>query len=471
MKEQLEAVRKEITELTKTIKEHLQDGDKATLDMEALEKRLAELQAKMAELQSKWEKQPVRPGVPITEDGEGEIGPRASLKEIRQMEAKGGRFDGIKLIDIWAAQHFAKRMAGNLGAIYGDEFVRRSKGFLTLASEAENELNRALKAMASGTAGAGAEFVGTGYVEQIWEDFYQATRIGSLFAPYWPMRHPTEEFPLPLGSVTFRKGTANVATTATDLTTDNVGLDASNELVGEVDASYNLDEDAFIDFVAHLRETLTRNAAENLDNILLNADNTNADGNINSDGAAPAGDERYLIGWDGLRHYPFVDYTTVEINQAGAPTYDMYINLLKAMGKYGLDMGNVVFIMDNATYFESLKIDELITVDKFGPQATILTGQLAAIAGVPIVASGELPKTQANGKVSTTSTDNTKGTVLSVHRRMWKVGFMRQMLLEVDRDIQKRQHIFVISFRPGFNCWDGDDRASTIMAGARNITV
>jgi len=64
--------------------------------------------------------------------------------------------------------------------------------------------------------------------------------------------------------------------------------------------------------------------------------------------------------------------------------------------------------------------------------------------------------------------------VTIVHRDMWKLGTRRQLLIEADRDIQKRQHILVVSFRPAFNCYYGataDRSSADHTAGAYDITV
>jgi hypothetical protein len=52
-----------------------------------------------------------------------------------------------------------------------------------------------------------------------------------------------------------------------------------------------------------------------------------------------------------------------------------------------------------------------------------------------------------DGKQSTTAANNNEGQIAIFHRDMWRVGFRRQLLIEIDRNIQKRQFIMVVSFR------------------------
>jgi hypothetical protein len=87
------------------------------------------------------------------------------------------------------------------------------------------------------------------------------------------------------------------------------------------------------------------------------------------------------------------------------------------------------------------------TIDKYGPAATILTGELAKYRGIPVIPSASMALTEADGKLSTTAGSNTKKAIAFYNRNMWRVGFRRGLTIEVDRSIQKRQLIMVVSYR------------------------
>jgi hypothetical protein len=70
-------------------------------------------------------------------------------------------------------------------------------------------------------------------------------------------------------------------------------------------------------------------------------------------------------------------------------------------------------------------LPEVLTVDKFGPQATILSGQLAAVQGIPLVVSQDYDQTDLSGYINYTS-GNTCGQFLVVNRLGWKVGWRRR---------------------------------------------
>lgn len=336
------------------------------------------------------------------------------------------------------------------------------------------ELRAAVKALTETGSGTGDELVPTGMAQQIWDDVHLQAKVMPLFGT--PIRMPTNPFEIPagLGDVTFYKGSENTATTATDTATAKMTLTAY-ELVGEVDWSYSLDEASVLAIMPEVRRVITRNAREYIDKALVNADTTNAaTGNINSDDADPADTQYYLLGFDGLRHLFLVDNTSQGVDFGGvAPTEEKYRSVISKLGKYFADNPkNCAWIMDVDTYLTSLSLDALLTVDKIGNDATLLTGQLGSLYGAPVIVSEAVPLTEADGKVSATAANNTLGQVILVHRDSWRVGFMRELLIEVDRDVQKRQYILVASFRLAFQCYGSGSRSSqTHTAGGYNIAV
>ena len=150
---------------------------------------------------------------------------------------------------------------------------------------------------------------------------------------------------------------------------------------------------------------------------------------------------------DGIRHQWLVD-NTGQGSAAGAAIDDTKMGTgLKLLGKYGLDYNNCRIVPDAQTYLSMLGMTNVATIDKYGPAATILKGELARYRGIPILPSASHPLGEADGKCSTTAASNTKGSMSIYNRNFWKVGFRRGLTIEVDRSIQKRQLIMVVSFR------------------------
>jgi hypothetical protein len=83
--------------------------------------------------------------------------------------------------------------------------------------------------------------------------------------------------------------------------------------------------------------------------------------------------------------------------------------------------------MDPELGDKAAMLDEVITVDKFGSAATVLTGQLARIGQSPLITSIAMSLTEADGKVSTTAGNNTLGGSQAFNRRGFKVGWRRRI--------------------------------------------
>ena len=327
-------------------------------------------------------------------------------------------------------------------------------------------------AMDSTTAGSGDELVATGEAAALWADINLETHVAGLFTRVDMPTNPFE-IPLQLGNVAWYPGTENTASTETALTTARQTLTA-HELVAEVPWSLTLEEDAVIAMAAEVRSTLVRNAVEVIDDVLLNADTTTQN-NINADGAtiaaSTAGKAHWLVGFDGLLHLPLVDNTGQGNDHAAAPSADMFNEVRGMLGKHGVRPSELAYIADVGTYIKSLGVGEFRTLDKLGPQATLLNGQLAQVDGIPVIVSEQMAKSDADGKVTDGANSNTKGRLLVVNRTQWRLGFRRELMIETTRNIQKRQNIMVVSMRLAFMERTGTRSSATHTALQYNITV
>lgn len=438
-----DALLQSIAELTQTVKDHHASGDQVTIDYEKLAAEVAKQQADLTRQQAE-QNRPVRRGEEVGPDGE-------------QRLAAKGRYEAVDPIDLYLSYKLCKTV----------------QQFSQGPGPSKELVDAVQKAMTSTGAATGDELVPTDMADGLWDDIYAATNVAQLLTPQVMTSDPMD-ISLSLGDATFRKGTQNTATTASDLATAKSIL-TSTELVAEVDWSYTLDEDAIIAMMPGVREVLSRNGAEVLDKFVLNADATNAaTGNINLDDADPADDSYYLTdGQDGIRHQWLVDNTGQQVAGGGAAISDaMMRTMFKLLGKYFKDaQSDVVVVPDYTTYLKGmLALTNVVTVDKIGPQATVLTGQLGAYMGVPIVPSAFHPLGEADGKVSTTAGNNTLGSVSCFNRRMWRLGTRRNLMLEVARDIQKRQFILVASFRPAVGT-RGTRSTNTHTSGILNILL
>lgn len=419
MSEALDSIQKEIAQLSEAIKSV--GNDKATLDYGKLAQAVADLSAKQAAAQ------PNRRGETIGAEG---AQPSETIK--------GGKFDGIKADDLIFANWLMAK-AERHGTQAGVEVRERSKDFKSAVQ----------KALTSTGSGTGDELVPTGLANQLWNDMFLDARVAGAFAT---VQMPTDpwDYPLGLGDVTWRKGTQNTATTVSDPATAK-GTMTSTEQITEIDFTYDLDEDSIVAVLPELRALISRNGGESIDRFIMNADSeTGGTGNVNTDDAAANAADYFMSnGQNGIRRQFIVDNTAQKSALGTAVTDAGMRTLLGLVGKYAGDINNLVYFTDPLTYVSMLGLTNVVTVDKYGPQATVLTGELSKYGGVPIIVTPAMTRTDTDGKWTTTSpaTANVKGNIALCWRPAWRVGYRRSLLVEFDRFIQTRKLVLVASYR------------------------
>ncbi|MCE2465533.1 MAG: phage major capsid protein [Dehalococcoidia bacterium] len=380
----------------------------------------------------------------------------AQHRSPEQAKVPFGKYKGLDLLDLALVRSLLNAQ------------VRQPSGLNPRMLE---EWDLALKnAMDSTTSGSGDELVSTQEAAALWMDVNLETMVLSLFSRVDMPTNPFE-IPLQLGDVNWYPGAENVSPTATALATSKQTLTA-HELVGQVPWSLSLDEDAVIAMAEEVRRSLVRNTAEVIDDLLLNADTT-VTNNINADGAtisaSDAGKGHWLIGFDGLIHQPLVDNPSQANNHGAGVSDDMFNEVRVKLGRYGARPSDLAYITDPNTYIRALSTENFRTLDKLGPNATLLTGQLGAVEGIPVLVSEQMKLADIDGKVTSGSTGTT-GRLLLVNRTQWRVGFRRELSIETERDIQKRQNVMVVSMRLAFAERSGNRATATHTAMQYNIT-
>ncbi|NPV67599.1 MAG: phage major capsid protein [Anaerolineae bacterium] len=240
---------------------------------------------------------------------------------------------------------------------------------------------------------------------------------------------------------------------------------AAKKLALRVGFSAELAEDSLVPVLSMYREQAMRALAAAIDSVILNGDTTTAaTGNINSDNAAPPAGATYLA-FDGLRKLPLVTTTANAISAGGDPTLALLRQARFSMAhRYSVNPRHLAWIVDGGTYAKLLGLSEFLTMDKAGPGATALTGQIGFVDGIPVLVSAEMPLTMADGKVDTTG--NSKGQALCVYRPGWIVGYRRRIAASVDYLPYYDAYQMTATVRLGLARLDND-----VAAVLYNITV
>jgi len=336
----------------------------------------------------------------------------------------------------------------------------------------------AIRAMDSAETGFGLQLIGAQYVGDLWEGARGESRIMATI-PTFEMTDPVAYLPIEADIPEMLLVSESTASNSSNYTTSKSGsnratVTAKKFIIHQM-WSGELEEDSILPFIPFLRRQAEISLAYYGDHTVYNGDTTNAaTGNINLDDADPADTKAYLA-FDGIRHAALVDNTGNAVSQAGAAV--TYAALMGLRGKmvdttYLFDWGHptvnedLIYVADPDTADDINTLDQVLTVDKFGAGATVLTGQVAKIGSHPLIASIAAPKTEADGKVSTTAGNNTLGQVGCYNRRGFVAGWRRRVKIESERIIATDQTRIVHSLRLGLGRYAPSGSAASIEAAA-----
>jgi len=301
--------------------------------------------------------------------------------------------------------------------------------------------------------------VGVQYMTQMWDAATQSAVVAPLIRSF-PMNAKTGYIPVfgaPPVPVAYPESTTDDPADydTQDTTFARVSVTASKFGIHQK-WSGEIEEESIVPFVQAIRERSQMSVAFYTDDIVVNGDTTlAATGNINSDDALLAANHR-LVQFDGIRHAAIVDTTTNTAAIAGASIALSDLTGLRPLcidrtrltdWAHPANPRDFIYLINPEGYDAVQNIDELVTVDKYGANATVLTGEVAAIGRNPLLVTMAVPLTEADGKVSTTAGNNTKDQVVAFNRNALSIGYLRQMTVETYRKAYKDQNGIIMFWR------------------------
>ena len=364
--------------------------------------------------------------------------------------------------------------------LHGYVLMRAAKGFKGVSERYANALSHkvrganltALKSdelSYSTQSGYGDEWVPELWSAQIW----QKARVDNVVMPLFRgVDIPSNPYDLPVEGLDPTVTYVNESKDETQLSlgTGNPIPDSkigsgkvvlnAKKLALRVGFSSEFVEDSIIPVLSLYREQAVRAIADAMDNVLLNGDTvTTATGNINSDHVAPTAGSVFLA-FDGLRKTALTTAGNAIDMGNIAPTLAKLREARFAMAyKYSARPNEMAWLVDGGTYAKLLSLPEFVTMDKAGALATAQTGQIGFLDGIPVLCSGMMPLTEADGKVGVGA--NNRGTALCVYRGGWFVGYRRKIAVSMDYLHYYDSYQLTATVRLGFGRFD-DDVASSL---------
>tara|TARA_Y100001963_G_C6785481_1_gene452453 strand:- start:1252 stop:2712 length:1461 start_codon:yes stop_codon:yes gene_type:complete len=313
------------------------------------------------------------------------------------------------------------------------------------------------------TAGAGAGFVPDEFRDQLFEQFTLPKRLADFFETV-EVAHNTLLLPrLNYGGRPFKRAWA-----ASDVITDNQYRASTPQTaqatisIGGFATRYRIDGDLVEDSAIPLVSTLGKQIAMDLtaayEDCMINGDSdgSHQDAIATWDprgrwagGTFSAGNDHREV-FNGLRKQAFARSGEYSLSNA-ALTSDKLIAVISLMGEFASE-GRVLITGPEMLISQFMSLSQVLTVDAFGPQATIKGGEIASIFGIPIVLSRFITADMATSGVYTGS-GSTSGFVIA-NTNSYKHYQKQGISVEVDKQITSGAVDIVSSLRRTFDTPD-----------------
>lgn len=306
------------------------------------------------------------------------------------------------------------------------DMVKKGLGMDTMIESKADEANHTTN------VGEGAEFVDTQLSTNILTKLRERENFSSKFPSAIDMPTSTYELPIEGADPVFNYTGENTDVPGTEYGNSKAGTGKITLVAKKFTAitylSGELDEDGIVNMRGYVENKMSLAYGETLDKVLINGDTeTGATGNVNSDDAAPAAGSYYLAA-DGLRKTAIANGNVVDAGALDLADIRESRSQLGENGNKGLNPNELVLGVGTDVYYKLLALTQAETVEKFGGAATVVNGTLAAIDGIEVVPSGFIPKTEADGKVSSvTPANNTLGTAILTYKEDVIRGFKRNI--------------------------------------------
>lgn len=369
--------------------------------------------------------------------------PRTSFDLKSRSWKLGKSYDGFEdIMDLQDTVYFAgQAIAEKTKRPYMD-VVKGLDTFNLLNAEirGNSELSKALDTSDT------SSFIPTQFSARLLDDVRLQLKVAALFGrlslPRSPFTNPARGTRITAYLVGESTSNSSTKIPTSDPPSRNVTWTAIKFAVRNV-FSDELAEDSIVPIMPWVRSELVQGMADAEEDSCINGDDQTT--HQHSDVTA-ATDRRKAF--DGLLLHSGGSSGAAAVSLATYSIANMR-SIRKAMGRFGVTSSKLAYIMSMSSYITALSLDEVETVDKFGPMATILAGELAKVDGTGIVVS-EFVRNDLNASGVYDGATTTKTEIFLVHTPSFLWGDVGAAKSETARDIETGQTVVVTSRRTDF---------------------
>lgn len=323
--------------------------------------------------------------------------------------------------------------------IEGADVIAKIKG-ISDTYYAKQELAPRLKAFGSS---GDAEWIQTAVSQNYIEEYQIAPSVEGALSS---VNMPSNPYKMPVqGSLGKAALIAeNTAQSDSVFSTDALTLSAQKFGVYHI-LPDEISADSAPDLLAAARQHVIIAQARAIESAILNGDSDGT--HIDSDTQAGASSLAEKA-WDGLRKVALGNSAnggTVTFSNAAITDAAMR-SLRSALKKFGSNPNELLIIVGPVAYQQLLSTTNVSTMEKFGPQATILTGSLSKYAGVPVLVSEHMREDLNASGVYDGTTVNRAGIIMLNTKRFW-LGIRRPIVVSAMNDLPSQDRFLLASYQ------------------------
>lgn len=263
--------------------------------------------------------------------------------------------------------------------------VKNLKSYSGFRRMFEAKASEFQKALDSTTAGGVDEWVPTEMSPSLIAKVRLALKVSGLFQTI-PMASNPYVLPVEVGNYqTFYMPENTANTGQTDIPVGDTGNISGNATFTakqhstRILTSKEAVEDSIVALMPQIQQGIALGLAQGREDMILNSDTAGTHEDTDTTGATHR--RKSVL---GLRAMANDNSYTRDLSTLTAQS------LLLArgdMGVYGVNPSDLAIVTGIKGYMKLLAIDEVMTIDKMGPNAVILAGQLGSIQSIPIIVS------------------------------------------------------------------------------------
>ena len=325
-----------------------------------------------------------------------------------------------------------------------------------LLNKAPREILPAIQKAFNDQAGTGAEWIPDEFISDLYRTFQVPRRLRGLLTKIEADRNTLLLPKMNRGGRPYIKGQITVDNPLAQYTTSTPQTAQTTINIQGLACSYVLDdaavEDSALAALPIFSQQIAQDIEDAFEDCMINGDTTavhqdaiatwNIRARWGAAGLGGASDHRRpFLGWRAAA------FDQTNATAAAAPAQATTADVLSGLASLGeLGAENVVMIVSPEFMMSHLMgITQLQTLDVFGPNASILKGQIGSIFGVPVVMSRFLSADLTAGGLYTGAGSQTG--FLLVNMASWYLYERRGIVIEQDKDISAGAIRLVATYR------------------------